>query len=107
MLNYRELTHINFNLVVQMLLAFPSALKLIFREWTAVKERRLIKSLFPQNAEGRQLSTVGSPASSVHLLRGGGRKTQQHSGLGNENFHLVVAPWLTLFQGWLCFLYTE
>lgn len=35
-----------------MLLAFPSALKLTFGEWTAVKECRLIKSLFPQSAEG-------------------------------------------------------
>lgn len=37
MLNYSELTHINLEPVVQMLLAFPSALKLISREWTAAK----------------------------------------------------------------------
>ena len=44
MVNYKELTYSNLELVVQMLLAFPSALKLTFREWTGVKGCRLIKS---------------------------------------------------------------
>ena len=79
MLCYRELTHINLKLVVQVLLAVSTALKLIFREWTAVNDCRLIKSLFLQNAEGWQLSFVGSPASSIYLLRWSGRKTAQRS----------------------------
>lgn len=56
-----------------MLLTFPSALKLIFREWTAVKEGTLMKSLLPQNAEGQQVSTVRNQRTAfISLTESGG-----------------------------------